>query len=113
MGTRTLKVTNNEELLSFIINQTPELQELDLPVQGEGTKKYGEIIMNNDRYKNAFINTMNLIGLTLIKRNEWENPWESFANRGTLKYGQQIREMIQDLARFLTIEKNMITRQNF
>ena len=113
MGTRTLKVTNNEELLSFIINQTPELQELDLPVQGEGTKKYGELIMNEDRYKNAFINTINLIGLTLIKRNEWENPWENFANRGTLKYGQQIREMIQDLAKVFDYNKEYNNKTKF
>lgn len=113
MGTRTLKVTNNEELLSFIINQTPELQELDLPVQGEGTKKYGELIMNEDRYKNAFINTINLIGLTLIKRNEWENPWESFTNRGTLKFGQQVREMIQDLAKVFDYNKEYNNKTKF
>lgn len=113
MGTRTLRVTNNEELLSFIINQTPELQELDLPIQGEGTKKYGEIIMNEDRYKNAFINTINLIGLTLIKRNEWENPWESFTNRGTLKFGQQVREMIQDLAKVFDYNKEYNNKTKF
>ena len=113
MGTRTLKVTNNEELLSFIINQTPELQELDLPVQGEGTKKYGELIMNEDRYKNAFINTINLIGLTLIKRNEWKNPWESFTNRGTLKFGQQVREMIQDLAKVFDYNKEYNNKTKF
>lgn len=113
MGVKTLKVTNNEELLSFIINETPELKELDLPVQGEGTKKYGEIIMNSDRYKNAFINTMNLIGLTLIKRNEWENPWESFANRGMLKFGQQIREMIQDLAKVFDYRKEYNNKTKF
>lgn len=113
MGLRTLKITNNEELLSYMINQTPELQELDLPVQGEGTKKYGEIIMKNDRYKNAFIDTMNLIGLTLIKRNEWENPWESFTNRGTLKYGQQIREMIQDLAKVFDYNKEYNNKTKF
>ena len=113
MGVRSLKVTNNEELLSFIINQTPELQELDLPVQGEGTKKYGELIMNEDRYKNAFINTINLIGLTLIKRNEWENPWESFTNRGTLKFGQQVREMIQDLAKVFDYNKEYNNKTKF
>lgn len=113
MSTRTLQITNNAELLSYMINKVPELQELDLPVQGEGTKHYGELIMNEDRYKNAFINTINLIGLTLIKRNEWENPWESFANRGTLKYGQQIREMIQDLAKVFDYNEEYNNKTKF
>lgn len=114
MGLKSLKVTNNEELISFIINETPELKgELDLPVQGQGTKKYGEIIMNNERYKNAFINAINLIGLTIIKRNEWENPWESFANQGTLKYGQQIREMITDLAKVFDYNKEYNNKTKF
>lgn len=111
---KSLKVNNNSELLSFIINETPELKaELDLPVQGESTAKYGEIIMNNERYKNAFINTMNLIGLTVIKRNEWENPWENFANRGTLKHGQQIREIIQDLAKVFDYNKEYNNKTKF
>ena len=111
---KSLKVENNAELLSFIINETPELKaEIDLPVQGEGTAKYGEIIMNNERYKNAFINTINLIGLTVIKRNEWENPWESFANRGTLRYGQQIREIIQDLAKVFDYNKEYNNKTKF
>ena len=88
------------ELLSYIINVTPELKaDIDLPVQGQSIKPIGELIVNNDRYKNAFINTVNLIGLTLIKRNNWDNPWETFTNKGTLRYGQQIREMIIDLAK--------------
>ena len=111
---KSLKVNNNAELLSFIINETPELKaEIDLPVQGEGTAKYGELIMNNERYKNAFINTINLIGLTVIKRNEWENPWESFANRGTLRFGQQIREIIQDLAHVFDYNENYKNKQKF
>ena len=86
---KVLKVTSDSELLSFIINQTPELSsEIDLPVQGEGIQKYGKIIVNNERFKNAFLNTINLIGLTIIDRNYWENPWENFANRGTISFGQ-------------------------
>jgi hypothetical protein len=54
--------------------------------------------MSNERYKNAFINTINLIGLTVIDRNYWENPWEVFANRGTLPFGQTVRELIVDIA---------------
>lgn len=94
----TLKTVKSAELLSYIINVTPELRDdIDLPVQGQDIKPIGRIIVNNERYKNAFINTVNLIGLTVIKRNGWDNPWD-FTKRGTLKYGQQVREIIQDLA---------------
>lgn len=93
-----LKTVKSSELLSYIINVTPELRdEIDLPVQGQDIKPIGRIIVNNERYKNAFINTVNLIGLTVIKRNGWDNPWD-FTKRGTLRFGQQVREIIQDLA---------------
>lgn len=93
-----LRVTNSSELLSFIINQTPELaSDIDLPVQGESIAPIGKLIMNNQRYKNAFINTFNLVGLTVIDRNAWQDPWESFTEKGKLEYGQQIREIIEDL----------------
>ena len=96
---KVLKVNNDSELLSFIINTTPELaSEIDLPVQGESIAPIGKLIMSNERYKNAFLNTINLIGLTVIDRNYWENPWEVFANRGTLPYGQTVRELIVDIA---------------
>lgn len=104
MGRRTvsqgnLNVTNSAELLSYIINQTPELREnIDLPVQGQDIKPIGKIIMSNPAYKNAFLNTINLIGLTVITRNRWENPWKSFTDKGTLTYGQQVREIIVDIA---------------
>ena len=102
-----LKATSNSEIVSFIINQNPELsEEIDLPVQGESVKPIGKIIMDNDRYKNAFINTINLIGLTVIKENRWENPWQSFTDKGMLRFGQQIREIIQDLAKVFDYNKN-------
>ena len=94
-----LNVTNSAELLSYVINQTPELREnLKLPVQGESIKGIGKIIMKNPVYKNAFLNTMNLIGLTVITRNHWENPWKKFTDKGELSWGQQIREIIVDIA---------------
>lgn len=103
---KVLKVTNDSELLSFIINQTPELSsEIDLPVQGECIQKYGKIIVNNERYKNAFLNTINLIGLTVIDRNYWENPWENFANRGTISFGQTVRELLVDIADVFDYQK--------
>lgn len=95
-----LKSTSNAELLSFIINQNPELKaEIDLPVQGQSVKPIGQIIIDNQRYRNMFINTINLIGLTIIKDNRWENPWQEFTDKGMLRYGQQIRELILDLAK--------------
>lgn len=107
-----LKAQNDAELLSYIINSTPELQELDLPVQGQSIKSYGKIIMDNERYKNAFINAVNLIGLTLIKRNAWENPW-NFTQRGTLRFGQQIRELILDLCHVYDYNENFSNKTRF
>ena len=104
MGTRNvsknnLKANDSVELLSYIINQTPVLKEnIKLPVQGESINGIGKIIMKNVVYKNAFLNTVNLIGLTVITRNHWENPWKKFTDKGELTYGQQVREIIVDIA---------------
>lgn len=54
---KVLSVKSDEELLSFIINSTPELASvIDLPTQDEANAKMriGKIIMSNNRYKNAF-----------------------------------------------------------
>lgn len=92
-----IKSLSNAELLSYIINQDPILSEnLDLPVQGQSIIPIGKLIMGNKVYRNAFINTINLIGVTIIKRNVWDNPWE-FTKRGTIAFGQHVREMINDL----------------
>lgn len=94
---KVLKAQTDSELLSYIINETPELRaNIDLPVQGQSIAPIGQIIVNNERYRNAFINTINVLGLTVIKRNGWDNPWD-FTVRGTLRFGQQIRELIVDL----------------
>lgn len=96
---KVMTVDSSAELLSYIINVTPELREnIDLPVQGESIQPIGQIIMSNERYKNAFLNTCNVIGLTIINRNYWENPWDNFANKGQLPYGQTVRELINDIA---------------
>jgi uncharacterized protein YjdB len=34
----------------------------------------------------------------VIDRNYWEDPWEGFTKRGTLNFGQSVREMIVDIA---------------
>lgn len=109
----TLKAVNDAELLSYIINVTPELRdEIDLPVQGESIAPIGKIIVNNSRYRNAFINTVNLIGLTVIKRNGWDNPW-SFTKRGELRFGQQIRELVLDLCNVYDYNANFNDKDRF
>lgn len=114
MGSKkTLNAKNDAELLSYIINVTPELKEnIDLPVQGESIIPIGKIIINNQRYRNAFINTVNLIGLTVIKRNGWDNPW-NFTKRGTLRFGQQIRELINDLCNVYDYNTNFSDKDRF
>lgn len=106
-GKNVLKVSSNAELLSYIINQNPILSaEIDLPVQGQDIRPIGKLIMDNERYRNAFINTVNVIGLTVIKRNRWENPWD-FTVRGTLTRGQTIREIILDLCNVHSYNENV------
>lgn len=93
-----LNTNDGSKLLSYIINQDPILSaEIDLPVQGESIKPIGQIIVDNERYKNAFINAINLIAVTLITNNDWENPWEEFTEQGKINFGQSVREMIVDL----------------
>ena len=110
---KALSASSSAELLSYIINVTPELRgEIDLPVQGQSIKPIGQIIINNQRYKNAFINTVNLIGLTVIKRNGWDNPWD-FTKRGTLRFGQQIREIVNDLCNVYDYNTNFTDVDRF
>ena len=114
MGSKNvLSAKSSAELLSYIINVTPELRdEIDLPKQGESIAPIGKIIINNERYRNAFINTVNLIGLTVIKRNGWDNPW-NFTTRGTLRFGQQIREIINDLCNVYDYNANFSDKDRF
>ena len=94
-----LNVRNDAELLSYIINVEPVLREnIDLPVQGESIAPIGRVIVNNERYKNAFINAINVIGLTMIDRNYWEDPWENFTNNGYMSFGDSARELAVDIA---------------
>lgn len=91
---------SNEELLSYIINQDPVLTaEIDLPVQGESIAPIGQLIVNNERYKNAFLNVCNVIGLTVIQDKRWRSPWDNFTEKGQLSMGQSIREIYVDLAK--------------
>ena len=96
---KVLKVNSDSELLSYIINENPLLKsEIDLPVQGESIAPIGKLIVSNERYKNAFINTVNLIGITVIDRNYWEDPWENFTNGRIMNYGDSARELAVDIA---------------
>ena len=94
-----LNVKSDAELLSYIINVEPVLRDnIDLPVQGQSIAPIGQIIVNNDRYKNAFINAINVIGLTMIDRNYWNDPWENFTNNGYMSFGDSAREIAVDIA---------------
>lgn len=94
-----LNVKSDAELLSYIINIEPVLRDnIDLPVQGESIAPIGKIIVNNQRYKNAFINAINVIGLTMIDRNYWDDPWENFTNNGYMSFGDSARELAVDIA---------------
>lgn len=112
--TNTLKATSNAEIISYFLNQNPEIrEEIGLPVQGQSTIEIGRLIVDNARYRNAFINTVNLIGLTIIKENRWENPWQAFTDKGRLRFGQQIREIILDLAKVHDYNENYTNKTKF
>lgn len=114
MGKILKNAKTNAEVMSLIINLDPELKaEIDLPVQGESVKPLGKLIIDNERYKNKFINAVNIIGLTVIKENRWNNPWQEFTDKGMLRYGQQIRELIQDLAKVFDYNENYSNKTKF
>ena len=96
-----MKINDATELASYIINQTPELSAVvDLPTQGDKDfiPKLGELISSDNRYKNAFLNTVNEIAMTVIKDNTWNNPWDSFTEKGTFRFGDSVRELYVDIA---------------
>lgn len=94
-----LSRTSNAELLSYIINQDPTLSaEIDLPVQGESIAPIGKLIVSNQRYRNAFLNIVNVIGLTVINDKRWRSPWDEFTEKGTMNVGQTVRELYVDIA---------------
>lgn len=113
MGTR-LATKETQKLLNYISNVTPELKEvIGLPQQGTDVQKIGDLIMSNTRYKNAFINAVNVIALTLIVDDQWENPWEDFTNQGQIRYGQSVREMILDLVEAKDYNEHMNSATDF
>lgn len=109
-----LNTSDGSKLLSYIINQDPILSEnIDLPKQGESIAPIGQIIVDNQRYKNAFINALNLIAVTLVKKNDWENPWEEFTEQGKINFGQSVREMIVDLVEAYDYNEHMTSATHF
>lgn len=105
---KTLATKDSSKLLNFMANTDPVLREaIDLPQQGADIQEIGKIIMSNTRYKNAFINAVNVIALTLIIDDAWANPWEDFTNQGQIKYGQSVHEMILDLVEAEDYNENM------
>ena len=109
-----LNTSDGSRLLSYIINQDPILSEnIDLPKQGESIAPIGQIIVDNQRYKNAFINALNLIAVTLVKKNDWENPWEEFTEQGKINFGQSVREMITDLVEAYDYNEYMSNATHF
>ena len=96
-----IKVNSATELASYIINQTPILSaEVDLPTQGDKDfiPKLGQLISSDNRYKNAFLNTVNVIAMTVIRDNTWNNPWEAFTEKGVFRFGDSVRELYVDIA---------------
>lgn len=94
-----LSKTRNAELLSYIINQDPVLSaEIDLPIQGQSIAPIGKLIVSNQRYRNAFLNIVNVIGLTVINDKRWRSPWDEFTEKGTMNVGQTVRELYVDIA---------------
>lgn len=111
---KVLHIKNDSELLSYIINQSPELSsEIDLPKQGESIAPIGKLIVSNERFKNAFINTINVIGLTIIDRNYWEDPWENFTSGKVFSFGQSVRELAVDIAKVFDYNQYANNPTNF
>lgn len=105
---KAFRIENDAQLLSALVNQInrdPQVSsELPLPEQGTpeevraSIQNIGKLILQSDRYKNAFINAINVIGYMMINRNAWEDPWEEFTNRGTMNFGDSAVEMTVDIA---------------
>ena len=108
MGLNRLRIDNDAQLLSAIVNQMnvdPAVAgTLPLPEQGtpdevrSSIQNIGKLILKDQRYKNAFINAINVIGLIMVNRNAWDDPWEEFTNRGTMNFGDSAVEMSVDIA---------------
>lgn len=109
---KVLKVNNDSELLSFIINTTPELaSDIDLPVQGESIAPIGKIIM-------SIINSNNLTKYDIVE--EVENSVDNSQNieqiardviKGKYGNGQERKNKLGNLYNEVQAKVNEILKQ--
>lgn len=105
---------NNEKLLNYIMNEDPILREgLKNEIQGKSLRQIGDLIVKSDRYRNAFINTVNLIAVTIIDDDEAYNAWETFTEQGEIRFGQSVRELILDLVEAQDYNEHMNNATHF
>lgn len=113
MSTR-IKTKNSKTLADYIIQENPILsQELKNQIQGKSLRQIGDIIVSSDRYRNAFLDTVNLIAVTIIADDEAVNQWENFTEQGEIRFGQTIREMILDLVEAQDYNEHMFSATHF
>lgn len=109
-----LATKDSEKLMKYIIQENPILKEgLSNEIQGQSIQKIGQLIMKSNRYRNAFINTINVLALTLIVDDEYSNPWENFTEQGEIRFGQTVREMIMDLVDAQDYNEHMNSATHF
>ena len=111
---KRLTKSNNEKLLNYIVNEDPTLREgLKNEIQGKTMRQIGDLIVKSDRYRNAFLNTVNLIAVTIIDDDEAFNAWENFTEQGEIRFGQTVRELILDLVEAQDYNEHMKSATHF
>ena len=107
-------INNSEKLLNYIINENPTLRMgLKNELQNKNLRQIGDLIVKSDRYRNAFINTVNLIAVTIIDDDEAYNAWENFTEQGEIRFGQSVRELILDLVEAQDYNEHMNSATHF
>lgn len=107
-------INDSEKLLNYIINEDPTLRMgLKNELQNKNLRQIGDLIVKSDRYRNAFINTVNLIAVTIIDDDEAYNAWENFTEQGEIRFGQSVRELILDLVEAQDYNEHMNSATHF
>lgn len=107
-------INDSEKLLNYIINEDPTLRMgLKNELQNKNLRQIGDLIVKSDRYRNAFINTVNLIAVTIIDDDEAFNAWENFTEQGEIRFGQSVRELILDLVEAQDYNEHMNSATHF
>ena len=105
---------DSQRLLNYIMNEDPVLREgLKNEIQGKSLRQIGDLVVKSDRYRNAFINTVNLIAVTIIDDDEAYNAWETFTEQGEIRFGQSVRELILDLVEAQDYNEHMNSATHF